>query len=107
LEVSANLPQGAAMTPGDNNVPNEGIGFNEVEENQLSFFPNPSNGVIYFKNLINSYNLSMYSIDGKLLFSKKESSASVEIPVEISNGFYLIKVESGNKIYKGKVAVVK
>ena len=107
LEVSANFPQGAAMTPGDNNVPNEGIGFNEVEENELSFFPNPNNGVLFFKNGINSYNLSMYSIDGKLLFSKNESSASIEIPVEISNGFYLIKVESGNKIYKGKVAVVR
>ena len=107
LEVSANLPQGAAITPGDNNVPNEGIGFNEVEENELSFFPNPNNGVLFFKNGINSYNLSMYSIDGKLLFSKNESSASIEIPVEISNGFYLIKVESGNKIYKGKVAVVR
>jgi hypothetical protein len=107
LEVSANFPQGAAMTPGDNNVPNEGIGFNEVEEIELSFFPNPSNCVIYFKNLKNSYNFSMYSIDGKLLFSKKESSTAIEIPVEISNGFYLVKVESGNKIYEGKVAVVR
>ena len=95
------------MTPGDNNVPNEGLGFSKVEENELSFFPNPNNGVLFFKNGINSYNLSMYSIDGKLLFSKNESSASIEIPVEISNGFYLIKVESGNKIYKGKVAVVR
>jgi hypothetical protein len=107
LEVSANLPQGAALSPGDNNVPNEGIGFSKVEENELSIFPNPSNGVLFFKNILNTYNFSMYSIDGKLLFSKKESSATVEIPVDVSNGFYLVKVESGNKIYKGKIAVVR
>ena len=105
LEVSDNLPQGAAMTPGDNNVPNGGIGFGEVEASELSFFPNPSDGVLFIKNFPYSFNFSMYSIDGKLLFIKKQASTTIEIPAEISNGFYLAKVESGNKIYKGKIVI--
>lgn len=107
LEASDNLPQGAAMSPGDNNVPNGGIGFGEVEASELSFFPNPSEGVLFIKNFPNSFNFSMYSIDGKLLFIKKEASTTIEIPAEISNGFYLAKVESGNKTYKGKIAILR
>jgi len=107
LEASANLPQGAAITPGDNNVPNEGIGFKDLEENELLFFPNPNNGILFFNNFINSYRISMYSIDGKLSFTKQVSSASIEIPVEISNGFYLVKVESGGKIYTDKIAILR
>lgn len=42
------------------------VGINKIENNNLAIYPNPTNGIVYLKNL-NIQTLSIYSIDGKLL----------------------------------------
>jgi hypothetical protein len=106
LEVSANLPTGAAITPGDNNVPNN-VGIDEAQANSLDFYPNPCAGTLYFSDFTKDFQVSLFSLTGKLLFNQKLSSPFIDLPQEVSNGFYLVRILAGNKTYKGKVSLLR
>jgi len=106
LESSSNLPLGAAITPGDNNVPNN-VGINEIAESSFSFYPNPSDGIVYFNSFTNNYRVTISSVDGKILYSEIKNTSTIELPSNISNGIYIIKAVAERKAYEGKVVIFR
>ncbi|MBI3134421.1 MAG: T9SS type A sorting domain-containing protein [Bacteroidetes bacterium] len=76
-----------------------GIVENSMTENFI-IFPNPTDGVvkIVFENDQEELNVSLFSIEGKLLESKTfTNSAAITFEIEGSSGVYLLKLNSNNQ----------
>ena len=77
-----------------------------VDENELlnvSFYPNPTEGRLYFKALDSSAEIEIYSIEGKLL--KRFESVKDYIDLEVTSGLYLLKLISDNQSVIKKIVV--
>jgi len=71
------------------------------KENECNFYPNPVENNIYFTNLVNIKSIYLYSIDGKLIFSKKSIKTSLSLS-HLKAGVYILKIasKSGIKHFK-------
>jgi polyhydroxybutyrate depolymerase len=75
-----------------------------VNSNQVSIFPNPSNiGLINIEGISNSANIEVYNLEGKLLLQSNIHSSD-KIFLE-KKGIYLMKVIQSNDISIHKVIV--
>jgi len=72
--------------------PNASI--NELSNNALLFYPNPASDELIFENP-NFDNVSILSLDGKLITEKSLISNAIDIST-IENGVYLVSVVSKN-----------
>jgi len=66
---------------------------NKSEKFQIS--PNPTNGVLNITNNNESYNLSIFSLDGKLIFSKKMATSQDQINLSLfidQSNLYIIQI---------------
>ncbi len=77
-------------------------------ENQVSFFPNPSNGKIFFNSTeIKNALITIYNLAGEKVFSKTIEEDFMDAS-NLKNGTYLIKVEKGNEVlYNSKIIISK
>ncbi len=77
-------------------------------ENQISIFPNPAANSIHIQNdagyVIDA--ISIYTILGKLIYQYKDIQNSIDVS-DLSNGMYLIKLNSNNKIITKKIIINK
>jgi Secretion system C-terminal sorting domain len=77
---------------------------NSLSENELSIFPNPTNGVLKVKNKLLKENYKIYDIRGVLI---KEGIFENELEtIDISNnlnGIYILKIVNGNSIVNKKI----
>jgi hypothetical protein len=106
LEISANVPQGAGMSPGDNNLPNT-AGIYEVESKTISFYPNPNAGNIFINQINTPFSYSIYNIEGKEFYSAVSNTNNIELPAYLLNGFYIMTIKSGKNIYRGKIMLIR
>jgi hypothetical protein len=101
LEISDNFPAGGAITPGNHNVPNNGIGFEKVDRLVSGVYPNPANYSISIKSWQMGSAFSIYSLDGSFVM---EGLSSEKISIEeISSGTYFITyidAKGNNRIEK-------
>ncbi|MCI4443415.1 MAG: T9SS type A sorting domain-containing protein [Lentimicrobium sp.] len=79
-------------------------------ENGFSIFPNPNHGSFFIKANNGSEpieGIKIYSLQGKLLFTKKITSTNEEIKTTgISSGVYLLNIESKNGVSSNqKIAI--
>lgn len=73
---------------------------------QISVFPNPSDGILSFTipTAIQNAEVNVYSIDGKLVFSKKgnlEKTSTYNLK-HLNNGLYFVKVSDGKSTSTAK-----
>lgn len=70
----------------------------EVDNQQFSVYPNPTNDVLKIRNISDNQSVTIYSVDGKIL-KKIEVSDEAEINVsDLQPGLYIIGV--GNEYSK-------
>ena len=75
---------------------------NELEN--FSFYPNPTNNKIYFKNLNNTAEFEVFTIDGKKIKTLIiEGNNSVSF--DLSSGLYLLKVTENEKSTTHKIII--
>ena len=65
----------------------------------ISIFPNPSRGIFNLSTKVD--NITIYSIDGKIVKSAKNTDR-INLQ-EFRNGYYLIQIEDGNRIERHKL----
>ncbi len=69
-------------------------------EEKVSFFPNPSQDVLFVSKLKTGDQISIYNLQGQELKRIKTNDVKEEISIEnLSNGMYLIQINN-NSIYK-------
>jgi len=66
-----------------------------IIEDKIVLFPNPSKGNVSFSKSIDL--VSVYNIQGKLIYSVKNISKNQQLNIEAKSGLYFIEVESNNK----------
>ncbi len=77
-----------------------------VDNNKISVFPNPTNGII---NIINNYNseqitLNIIDIKGEILLTKKLIKNNNKIDIsEFDEGIYIIKIKTESNIIINKI----
>ena len=73
-------------------------------ENNCSIYPNPVNDKVVISAPDNITNISVYSLQGAVVFSKKVNGRTVELSLsELNAGVYFVKVQSGNNVYVNKI----
>ncbi len=87
------------------------VSIKSIENNEISIFPNPSNGIfnLEFKNLQASArpcSVSIIDITGKTI--KQLSVINNQLSIDLSNsqkGIYFINIKTGAKIYTQKIII--
>ena len=72
---------------------------NKKFKKTISIFPNPSRGIFNLSTKVE--NISIYSLDGKIIKSAKNTDR-INLQ-EFKNGYYLIQVEDDNRIERLKL----
>jgi hypothetical protein len=106
LEVSSNLPQGAGLTPGNINIPNNGIGINDLIVSNLTIYPNPSAGVINIEglNLNESSLLSVYSMDGRLVSQSELINSTIDL-TNLDSGLYWVELRTNREVKRAQLVL--
>jgi hypothetical protein len=106
LEVSANMPQGSGITPGNINIPNNGTGTNNLIVSNLTIYPNPSEGVINIEslNLNESALLSVYSIDGRLVSQSELINSTVDL-TKLDSGLYWVELRTNREVKRAQLVL--
>ncbi len=77
---------------GQRYVPNASI--NEVELAKIEIYPNPSTGIVHFKNIPIEANVLVYDVMGRKYFEANEMKDSTIDLSALSNGVYSIIIEN-------------
>lgn len=106
LETSSNFPDGGGITPGDINIPNDGLGF----QNQLAAidaFPNPCADKLYIKasNEWSNLRWDFTSIDGRYTAARFNADGSFDTS-GLPNGLYILSGRSNDYVLREQILVV-
>ena len=74
-----------------------------ITENEISIYPNPSTGIVYFKNVENA-SIFIYDINGKLVRTYKNVSTNNQIDLsDLMQGNYTAKIINNGRTYTTKL----
>ena len=79
------------------------LSIEEIVSNDLTIYPNPSNGHFQIKGLNKETQIDLYTIDGKLL--SEYYCTGNYFDLNVSSGIYIIKLKQGNRIYTKKLII--
>lgn len=79
------------------------LSIEDIVSNDLTIYPNPSNGHFQIKGLNKETQIDLYTIDGKLLSEYYCTGNYVDL--NVSSGIYIIKLKQGNRIYTKKLII--
>ena len=65
---------------------------NDFESDQIIIYPNPTNDIIYFKNILVDKAIKIHDINGRLIRKINTTSNSISVS-GLSKGFYFIEVD--------------
>jgi len=79
------------------------VSIRQLNEAKVSITPNPTKDLIYinFKDRVNQYNIAIYSLDGKLVYTQQNRNT-----IDISNlgkGFYFLKLSTAEHTQEFKI----
>ena len=107
LEVSSNFPVGGGVTPGDINIPNDGLGI-QTQESSVVVFPNPCEDKLYVKSLnpIANINWTLTAIDGKTANVTIQTDGSLDTSL-FANGVYVLQGISDQLFVRKQVLIAR
>ena len=82
------------------------LGFSELNQNELSIYPNPSNGVFFVDLPFGAEEVQVLSLNGQLIerfIPIGESTMQIKLPQ--LNGFYLLRVKTNTAILTEKISI--
>jgi hypothetical protein len=94
--------------------PGSGVGINETKNNKtISCYPNPASDKITISS--NGFDLrdallTIVDVTGKVVYSEKLgannfSAVNIELPVSISDGFYLINIQNSSQSLSDRLVI--
>jgi hypothetical protein len=88
----------------DNFISMDGVGFEEIAENDLlNIYPNPSNGIVNIEVKNQNSILRLFDLNGKVLLEKTLNASSKIDLQHFEKGVYIIQIQSDNKIQSKKL----
>lgn len=80
------------------------LSVDDVNENAISVYPNPSSGSIFVTGIKSQFSLSVYNITGQKL-NTLDAISSEEIQLNLPSGIYLIQLKTGQQQYTKKLII--
>lgn len=107
LEISSNFPDGGGITPGDINIPNNGLGI-QTQESSVVVFPNPCEDKLYVKRLnpMANINWTLTAIDGKTANVTIQTDGSLDTSL-FANGVYVLQGISDQLFVRKQVLIAR
>ncbi len=106
LEVSSNFPQGAGITPGGINVPNNGVGFSQVTLSSLELFPNPASDWVQLKGFESqSTTVQLFDMAGRSQAVVCSPEGRIDVST-LPSGLYMLIVQDKSTVRKANLMVV-
>ncbi|MEX1189260.1 MAG: T9SS type A sorting domain-containing protein [Bacteroidia bacterium] len=108
LEISDNFPSGeeTGITPGNYNIPNNGVGISDVSISQVSIYPNPATDFVYTPNTESFSTYSLFSADGKLVESGNIHSDAILVN-RFDSGLYFLELRNNENRYLRTKLVIR
>jgi hypothetical protein len=77
----------------------------ELKKAELNIYPNPGTGTywINLNNLGNSASITVTDIKGAIIYYKEKYIVNEPIRISCANGMYLVKVQTNNHVFTGKI----
>lgn len=84
-------------------------GGTKEETKKIEVYPNPSNGVLYFKNLQLKSNtkVSITDVNGRVVRMEEEIEGNYMDVSGLKNGFYMLNLQSGSSKIVFKLMIIK
>ncbi|MBQ6277657.1 MAG: T9SS type A sorting domain-containing protein [Bacteroidales bacterium] len=77
------------------------------EANEITMFPNPSNGIVNFTNVENA-TIEVYNMMGQVVASESNANANASIDLSgVANGNYIVRIVKDGEIATSKLNIVK
>ncbi len=70
--------------------------------NGLKIYPNPANGILNIESDNNIGNVSIISLEGKIIHSKLNNFKQIDVS-NLNNGMYILEIKSENKVTRFKL----
>ncbi len=87
---------------------NDCVGLEDVEENDLTIYPNPTNGIIYLKGSVENYeNASLIDIQGRLITTWNLKETTQFDLSNFMNGTYFIKIIGKDNSVVTKIELIR
>ena len=90
-------------------IPEESNGITGPVQGRLSVYPNPCDGTLYLKGLSQDSEISLYSVDGKLVHRSitgiSAQTEKLELKGKITTGIYLLEMQSHTSKYIEKIII--
>jgi Secretion system C-terminal sorting domain len=85
---------------------NINLGLQNIDNNQLNVYPNPSNDIITIENKLLHANLQIVDCYGRIIFTKSNCNDIEKINIsKIHKGIYFIEIKNEKRYYKSKIIV--
>jgi len=84
---------------------NENLDLDNINDDNLILFPNPSNGILNFSNILQNEKVEIFSLTGQKIFEKIVTNTN-SINLNLNTGIYSLKI-SNNKRFKNFKVIVK
>jgi hypothetical protein len=85
----------------DNDIP---VGINAVNRNNFNVYPNPANNILTIENNIGATQLSIMSVDGKVLIQQNISNTKTVVDIAtLASGIYIVEVKFNDSVSRMKV----
>ena len=82
---------------------NENLGIDNITNENLFIYPNPSRGVINFSNNLIDERIQIFSINGEKVYDRTITKNSIDL--DLQSGFYLLKISNNSKVLNHKIII--
>ena len=82
---------------------NENLGIDNITNENLFIYPNPSRGVINFSNNLIDERIQIFSINGEKVYDRTITKNSIDL--DLQSGFYLLKISNNSRVLNHKIII--
>ena len=83
---------------------NESLSYNNSFDNDLTIFPNPTNGILNFTEELQNEKIEIFSLTGQKIFDREVTNVN-SIRLNLNSGIYLLKVSNNHRVINSKIII--
>ena len=82
---------------------NENLGIDDVTNENLFIYPNPTSRIINFSNNLIDERIQIFSINGVKVYDKIITNNSIDL--DLQSGFYILKIHYNSSVLNQKIII--
>lgn len=91
---------------GEITIVGQTVSIRSVDDNKvdLILYPNPSNGNVWIKGLLENFNYNVIDMSGKIILSGNNQDSSIPIDISmIDSGYYIIQISTDQSVVSKRI----